>query len=122
MKVSKRMIYLLTTVIFVCSAILSSAQVWNHDPDSAIGPNHWGKLVFPFAPCGAEENATFVEVGKKQAPVDIVPAETVAAALPELEFHYHSTPFVVENTGHVVEVPYEPGSVMRVGKEKYELL
>ncbi|MGH9962358.1 MAG: carbonic anhydrase, partial [Pyrinomonadaceae bacterium] len=122
MQVVRRVIYLLTAVAFVFSATVASAQVWNHDPDSAIGPNHWGKLVFPFATCGAEENSTFVEVGKKQTPVGIVPAETVAAALPELEFQYRSTPFVVENTGHVVEVPYEPGSALRVGKEKYELL
>ena len=110
MKISRRMICLLTAVIFVLSATLAPAQDWNHDPASDIGPNHWGKLAFPFATCGAEEDAIFVEVGKKQAPIDIVPAETVVATLPALAFRYRATPFVVENTGHVVEVPYEPGS------------
>jgi carbonic anhydrase len=64
----------------------------------------------------------FVEVGKKQTPVDIVPARTVASILPDLDFRYRSTPFVVENTGHVVEVPYERGSALRVGEDTYELL
>jgi len=116
------MLYLLTTVALVYSATFASAQVWNHNPDSAIGPDHWGKLTFPFATCGAEVSSTFVEVGKKQTPVDIVPAAAVAVTLPELAFHYRSTPFVVENTGHVVEVPYAPGSALRVGRDKYDLL
>lgn len=99
MKVSRRVIYLLTAVTFVFSATLASAQEFNHDPASDIGPNFWGSLTFPFATCGA--GVPFVEVGKKQSPVNIVTANTVAAALPRLVFQYQATPFVVENTGHV---------------------
>jgi carbonic anhydrase len=122
MTISRRVSYLFTAVAFVFSATLASAQVeWNHDPDSAIGPNLWGSLTFPFATCGAVVDGSFVEVGRKQAPVNIVTADTVAAALPALVFQYKTTAAVVENTGHVVEVPYEPGSAIRVGQDTYDL-
>src|SRR5262245_30824258 len=121
MTISRRMSYLFTAVALVFSATLASAQVeWNHNPASDIGPNFWGELTFPFATCGAGE--PFVEVGQKQSPVNIVTAETVAAGLPALAFQYHATPFVVENTGHVIEVPYAPGSAIRVGQDTYQLL
>lgn len=137
MHVSRRVMYLFAAVAFVLSATIGSAQVgnpatasaqsapvWNHDPASAIGPNLWGSVTFPFATCGAGDPA-FVEVGKKQSPVNIVTAETVKAGLPDLAFQYQATPLVVENTGHVVEVPYAPGSAIRIGQDKqdkYELL
>jgi carbonic anhydrase len=54
-------------------------------------------------------------VGAKQTPIDIKSAETVAAVMPEISFHYDDTAMDVENTGHVVEVPYEAGSYVRIG-------
>lgn len=116
-----RVSYLITAVTLVLSTTVVSAQVeWNHNPVSDIGQNVWGKLTFPFATCGAGE--PFVEVGKKQSPIDIITAKTVAAALPALVFKYRSTPFVVENNGHVIEVPYARGSAIRVGQDTYKLL
>jgi carbonic anhydrase len=126
MTISRRVSYLFAAVAFVFSATLASAQVeWNHNPASETGPNFWGELTFPFATCGAGD--PFVEVGKKQAPVNIVTADAVNALLPPLVFQYQATPFVVENTGHVVEVPYAPGSRIQVGLDRsglntYELL
>jgi carbonic anhydrase len=121
MKISRRLSSLFTAITFVFSVTLASAQVeWNHNPASDIGPNFWGELTFPFATCGAGD--PFVEVGKKQTPVDIVTANAVNALLLPLVFQYNATPFVVENTGHVVEVPYASGSALRVGLDKYELL
>jgi carbonic anhydrase len=96
-------------------------------PVADVGP-------LPFAACGATVASTVStdtgaeltvnvgEVGRKQSPVDIVVADTVLTALPALAFQYLDTPFIVENTGHVVEVPYEPGSALRVGPETYQLL
>lgn len=121
MNASRWVRYGLAAAMLAFCATLASAQVWNHDPASSMGPDHWGSLAFPFATCGAG-NPTFVEVGRKQTPVDIVIEETVAAALPEIAFHYRDTHFNVENTGHVVEVPYAPGSAIRVGHDTYELL
>jgi carbonic anhydrase len=120
MKVSRLAIHLLAAIVLIFNATLASAQEWSHDPDSAIGPNFWGELAFPFATCGAGE--PFIEVGQKQSPIDIATANTVSEAVPWLTFWYRKTPFVVENTGHVVEVPYTAGSAIRVGMDKYELL
>lgn len=107
----------------------ASAQEWNHNPESDAGPKFWGSVSFPFAICGSQfdpvvqaEQPAVVEVGKKQTPVDILPANTIAALLAPLLFAYGSTPFEVENTGHVVETPYVPGSFLLVGLDRYELL
>ncbi|MGE0827587.1 MAG: carbonic anhydrase [Candidatus Binatia bacterium] len=124
MKISRYVSYLFTVIAFAFSATFASAQVeWNHKPTSDIGPNFWGELAPSFATCGAGD--PFIEVGKKQSPVDIVTTNVVDARLHPLQFKYDATPSVVENTGHVVEVPYEAGSHIRVGVEsvdRYELL
>jgi carbonic anhydrase len=121
---------------------------WNHNPASPNGPQRWGTLLtnfagepsergFPFATCGSipttefplvyltpPTSATdpFVQVGKKQTPIDIVTANTLPTAMPAITTQYVGTPFIVENTGHVVEVPVQPGSFIRVGQDTYQLL
>lgn len=46
MRISRRVVNLLTTGAFVLSATVASAQVvWNHDPKSDIGPNLWGSDI-----------------------------------------------------------------------------
>jgi carbonic anhydrase len=98
-----------------------AAQEWSHDPTSAIGPTRWGTVTFPFATCGSVlAPGGFVEVGKKQSPIDIVGAQ--AAALPPPLFLYGNTPFAVENTGHVVEVPYAAGSRVLIGLDVFDLV
>jgi carbonic anhydrase len=98
------------------------AQQWNHDPDSAVGPGGWGTVTFPFATCGAvlAPGAAFTQVGLKQSPVDLGGAQ--AALLPPPIYLYGNTPFEVENTGHVVEVPYAPGSRLLIGLDSFELV
>ncbi|MGE5239525.1 MAG: carbonic anhydrase [Chloroflexota bacterium] len=129
MKPFRLLTHLCAVVILVLFATSASAQVaWNHDPASDIGPNFWGSLSFPFAACGSQFDPVtnvldgFVQVGLKQSPVDIVVASTIPTALPALTFQYNPTPFIIENTGHVVEVPYEAGSFLRVGQDTYQLL
>jgi carbonic anhydrase len=120
MRISRLATGLLTAGASMFSVTLASAQAWNHNPASAIGPNQWGSLSFPFATCGAGV-PTFVEVGQKQSPINIDTATTIATGLPALAFHYRDTPYVVENTSHNVEVPYESGSGIRVGQDTYGL-
>jgi carbonic anhydrase len=44
-------------------------------------------------------------------------------ALPALAFVYATTPFEIENTGHVVEVPYAEGAAtLRIGFDAYALV
>ncbi|HET9596277.1 MAG TPA: carbonic anhydrase family protein [Anaeromyxobacteraceae bacterium] len=114
-------------LVVLCLSLSSPAlaQSWNHDPASPIGPTFWGTVTFPFATCGSANapgfaQATFVEVGKKQSPVDIVNAQP--AALPAPFYVYGNTPFEVENTGHVIEVPYAAGSSLRIGTDTFNLV
>lgn len=121
MAFSKRCTSLAAALMVLFGASAVSAQVWTHDPETPEGPTYWGEITFPFATCGAGDDP-FVEVGKKQTPVDIVTADTIPTRLPALSFSYHPTPYVIENTGHVVEVPYEPGSSLRIANDSYDLL
>jgi carbonic anhydrase len=78
-----------------CGGNGGEAPSWNHDPeDATLGPTGWGELDESFAECAT---------GAAQSPVDI--AAPVRAELPELELDYPEAPLVVENTGHVIEVP-----------------
>jgi carbonic anhydrase len=96
-------------------ATAGHAQAWNHDPDSSIGPNHWGFLhdtYNSYATCGTsdKEGMLKVEVGKKQTPVNLITtAVTASAELKDIDFEYSDTPFHIINTGHYVEVEYELG-------------
>ena len=90
------------------------AAAWNHDlDDSDLGPTAWGEIDESFEQC---------LTGTGQSPVDI--AGTVAADLPPLEFGYTATPLVVENTGHVIEVPMPEDSdhTLSIGGDEYRLV
>ena len=92
---------------------LASAQAWNHNPASHIGPPCTGGTVTPsFATCG---DSTTGEVGMMQSPIDIVPGNALGANFVPPLFNYKSTPLKIENTGHYVEVPYDPSSYLYVG-------
>jgi carbonic anhydrase len=80
---------------------LASAQAWNHDPASPIGPLHWGKVEPLDATCG---DSVTGEVGMKRSPIDIVPANALMASFSAPLFKYQPTPLKIENTGH-----YAPG-------------
>ena len=93
-------------------ALPAQAADWNHNPaDAVLGPSDWGNLDPSFATCGA---------GRQQSPVDI--SATTPGGLPPLEFAYRETALEVENNGHVIEVPYELGSTLRIGSDVYRLL
>ncbi len=95
-------------------SILASAQAWNHDPASPIGPLHWGKVAAADATCG---DSITGEVGMKQSPIDIVPANALMENFSAPLFKYQPTPLKIENTGHYVEVPYDPTSFLYVGSQ-----
>jgi carbonic anhydrase len=102
-------------------AVLMSAcamgQGWSHDPSAQIGPSYWGAVAPQDATCGnTNSNGTLVPVGAKQTPIDIEDAATLLAVMPDIWFHYADTAMNVENTGHVVEVPYQAGSYISIGR------
>lgn len=113
--------HLVAAALLAVLSTPAAAQEWSHDPASAIGPTRWGTVTFPFATCGSVlEPGGFVEVGKKQSPIDIAGAQ--AAALPPPLYLYGNTPFEVENTGHVVEVPCAAGSRLVIGLDAFDLV
>ncbi len=89
-------------------------QAWNHNPASPIGPLHWGTVTPPYATCGDSRTG---EVGMKQSPIDIAPANVVPADFFAPLFKYKPTPLKIENTGHYIEVPYDPNSNLDVGSQ-----
>lgn len=77
------------------------------------GPSHWAQLDPAYAACD----------GRRQSPVDIRGA--VAAAVPALEFSFHSGPVRIVNNGYTaVRVDYAPGNgnTLSVGGRHYELV
>jgi carbonic anhydrase len=90
---------------------LVSARAWNHDPTSPIGPPHWDNVAPSDATCG---DSITGEVGMKQSPIDIVPANALMASFSIPSFKYQPTPLNIENTGHYVELPYDPASYLYV--------
>ena len=108
--------------LLACAALLAGcgggdgeaeSPSWNHDPDDAeLGPSSWGEIDPSYELCAA---------GRSQSPIDI--ADAVATELPTLEFDYSPAPLVVENTGHVIEVPMPESSdnTLRIDDEEYRL-
>jgi Carbonic anhydrase len=94
------------------TASAAAPTAWNHDPGSAIGPPHWGTLDPAFAQC---------ETGTSQSPVDISGAGQGGG--PSLQFRYPDNELVVENTGHVIEVPLpaDNGNTLKIGNSVYTL-
>jgi carbonic anhydrase len=102
-----------TVASLAVAAWAAVAPAWNHDPGSAIGPAHWGTIDPAFATCGT---------GTSQSPVNI--SGTVKGGGPALQFRYPGNELVVENTGHVIEVPLEAdnGNTLKIGNSVYTLV
>ena len=94
------------------AALAVAATAWNHDPGSAIGPANWGTIDPAFEKC---------LTGTSQSPVDI--SGTVRGGGPALQFRYPDNELVVENTGHVIEVPIpaDNGNTLKIGNAVYHL-
>ncbi|WP_433299298.1 carbonic anhydrase family protein [Actinoplanes sp. CA-030573] len=88
------------------------APVWSHNPALPDGPTHWAGLTPDWAACGGDGD---------QSPIVINDGRRVA--LPPLQVDYPRVPLIVENTGHVVEVPQPADAVgtLRFGTAVYRL-
>lgn len=78
---------------------------------SAANPTAWGKLSPEFSKC---------ELGLEQSPIDIKGAVKGASA--PIAFNYRSSPLVVVNNGHTIQVNYAAGSSISIDREQYALL
>jgi carbonic anhydrase len=79
---------------------------WGYE--GAEGPDNWGKS---FPQCG---------IGKSQSPIDITgPYKNVSDPI---AVSYKESSLKIVNNGHTIQVNYDPGSSMQIGKQRYELL
>lgn len=84
----------------------AKAVHWTYD-----GAQQWHKLSKDYAACAE---------GKRQSPIDI--REGVRVQLDPIKFNYQPSPLRIVNTGHTVEVAYQPGSSITLGETTYELV
>ena len=101
---------LLTFLLAGAPAFASGDCSWSYD--GATGPAHWAEICAP-------RNATCA-AGTRQSPIDL--PEAPEGDLPHLSFHYQLTPLAVKNNGHTIEVEVEPGSYVRIGSERFNLV
>lgn len=79
----------------------------------AEGAEKWGDLSKDFATC---------KLGKEQSPIDIKTKDVEKAKLDKIIFNYQPTKLNIINNGHTIQVDYDKGSSISIGKDKYELL
>jgi carbonic anhydrase len=91
---------------------------WNHDvSDPLEGPEVWGDIDEGFSRCGGIS----APVGLRQSPIALDRRGAVTRWVAPLVFDYDDSTLEVENNGHVIEVPYEAGSKLRIGGDEYAL-
>jgi len=104
-------------LVAVCTIVLAIAIVAQEhrtghtwDYSETRGPSHWGDLKPEFAGC---------KTGHQQSPIDIRSPQK--ADLPAIRFEYKPSPLHIIDNGHTIMVNYARGSMMSVGRKKYEL-
>lgn len=89
------------------------AAAWSHSPALPTGPQLWSSLDPAWSACANPDG---------QSPI-VVDTTTADGQLPALRADYLRTPLLVENTGHVVEVPQPDngGGTLEIGRTPYQL-
>jgi carbonic anhydrase len=108
---------LMVTSALFAAAFAGSAFAADNAPHwgyhGAEGAEKWGDITKDFATC---------KLGKEQSPIDIKTAGVEKAKLEKIEFNYQPTKLSIVNNGHTVQLDYDKGSFIKIGKDKYELL
>ncbi|WP_199249336.1 carbonic anhydrase [[Phormidium] sp. ETS-05] len=79
----------------------------------AHNPTKWGDLKPEYAAC---------KNGSSQSPINLDPAKISKANPAKIEFSYQDVPLNITNNGHRIQVNYPPGSWVKIGEQKYDLL
>lgn len=82
---------------------------WSYEGET--GPDFWGTLGEACVTCGE---------GQAQSPINLTGA--VEADLPNPEFDYATSKIRIVNTGHTLQVNVDPGSLLELDGQYYELL
>ncbi len=110
-----------TLLSLICGAILLVGWISNSTAETSHGaqwsyqgnkgPTHWGDLKEEFLLC---------KNGKNQSPINITKVQKAKA--PSLEIYYQETSLDILNNGHTIQFNYEPGSYIKIGEKRFDLL
>jgi carbonic anhydrase len=88
-----------------------SGAHWGYEGED--GPEHWGDLDPAYGAC---------KTGTAQSPINIRTAKLAITDLDSFHFYYKPTPLDVTDTGHSIQVNFEPGSSTRINNTTYSLV
>ncbi len=109
-------VMLVLAIVTAALSIASTSALADEDSPhwrygGAENPTQWGQLSKDFALC---------ETGRDQSPINI--KDAVLSTPAKIDFDYKSSPLVVVNNGHTIQVNYAQGSFVTINREKYELI
>ncbi len=103
--------FFLSLIVIFPQQVLAVGVIPSWSYGGAANPTRWAELSPDFATC---------ELGKDQSPINIT--GVVKGKPSQISFNYESTPLVVVNNGHTIQVNYAPGSTVTIDGEEYTLL
>ena len=95
----------------ICASTGSAAEDAHWSYQGATGPSRWGDIDAASKVCSA---------GSQQSPIDI--ATSIKAQLPPPQFAWAKNADTIVNNGHTIQLNFEQGSTLMVGKDAYALL
>jgi len=95
----------------VCASVGFAAEEHHWSYEGATGPDHWGDVDAASKVCS---------VGSQQSPVDI--RDAIKAQLPPLKIAWSRKPDTIVNNGHTIQLNFESGNTLTLGKDSYTLV
>jgi carbonic anhydrase len=83
--------------------------IWNYE--GASGPEHWGDLDAADKVCST---------GSQQSPINV--EDLIAAQLSPLKFSWAKQTDAIVNNGHTIQLNFEDGGALKVGRASYKLV
>lgn len=104
------------------TAISAAPAASGHGGGAGHGGGHWEYrgLNGPDAWADLSPANKLCRSGREQSPINI--SASFPQDLNKLEFSYGLSKINIVNNGHTIQVNYDPGSYLRIGDDRYELL
>jgi carbonic anhydrase len=84
---------------------------WGYEGED--GPEHWGDLDPAYGAC---------KTGKSQSPINVRTTNLAVSDLDSFHFYYKPMPLDVTDTGHSIQINFEPGCATRIDGTTYGLV